>query len=509
MNKNWLFAAFFLDLIFSACAPLSGTLEVGVVTETQETSVPASATPDQPTHTPGQPTRTPEPVASTGSVMGKICYPSEFIPSMTAYFQNNETGAVSQLQITENQDSYAMELEPGDYVAYAYLVDQSISLGGMYSAAVACGLTAECTDHTILNFSVSPGESIEGIDICDWYAQDQLPPPPGRAIEEGPYVELAGLVYSDIPAEETWRIDPNGFPQRLYPEREAKPSPLGDRLLIDREDGIWLVNLISGDEINLTGDADRLEGSSQWWSANPEVIVFSSVNAQEGWMMSSGQASIVMQDGSDYQVLDESSSFWSPAPSPDGNTIAYDTGSAAWLYRMDTGKEPFDVANYGLNAPADFKIGSPSWSPDALKLAWWVGGSLGTSGEWIMALAVFDLEAMTVDFIHQYQPVGGSGGWRAPAQWSPDGQWLAFTTQGQGRVPELLVMRTDGSEVITLGSGDLPLWRPDSSKLIFIRFDPQGSSYLDSQIIMVERDLWEPIVVDLPPGSQQIMWAGN
>ena len=126
-----------------------------------------------------------------------------------------------------------------------------------------------------------------------------------------------------------------------------------------------------------------------------------------------------------------------------------------------------------------------------------------------MALAVFDLQAKTVDFIHQYQPVGGSGGWKPPAQWSPDGGWIAFTTQGQGRVPELVAMRVDGSEAITLGSGTLPLWGPDSSKLIFTRPDPGGGSFLEYKITLVERDIWQPLEIDLPPGSQQIMWASR
>jgi Tol biopolymer transport system component len=122
-----------------------------------------------------------------------------------------------------------------------------------------------------------------------------------------------------------------------------------------------------------------------------------------------------------------------------------------------------------------------------------------------MALALFDLPSKSYTFIHEFQPVGGSEGWRTPAQWSPDGEWLAFTTQGQGRVPEMIAMRVDGSEVVALGSGTLPLWSPDSSKLLFIRYS-QGS-YLESQIIMVERDTWQPTEVNLPAGSQQIQWG--
>jgi len=95
----------------------------------------------------------------------------------------------------------------------------------------------------------------------------------------------------------------------------------------------------------------------------------------------------------------------------------------------------------------------------------------------------------------------------APTQWSPDGEWLAFTTQGQGRIPELVAMRVDGTEMVALGSGTLQLWSPDSSKLLFIRYT-QGS-YLESQIIVVERDTWQLTEINLPPGSQQIQWGSH
>jgi Tol biopolymer transport system component len=139
-------------------------------------------------------------------------------------------------------------------------------------------------------------------------------------------------------------------------------------------------------------------------------------------------------------------------------------------------------------------------------LAWWVGGSFAPSGEWNLALAVFDLETNGYEFIHRYQPVGGSGGWKPPAVWSPDGEWLAFTTQGQGRVPNLVVMRVDGSQTIDLGSGAEPLWSPDSSKLIFLRPDPGGGTFLEDDLMLVNRDDWQAIPLDLPPGSRHIQW---
>ena len=160
--------------------------------------------------------------------------------------------------MAENQAIYSLELEPGEYVAFAYPLEGSITLGGMYSEAVPCGLDVECTDHTLLAFTVLPGETIEGIDICDWYAQDQVPPQPGGFTGTGPYLDIAGLVYSDLPAEETWRIDANGFPKFVYPEREARLSPDGGKVLLVRNDDICIVDLISGEQTNLSADTNRL-----------------------------------------------------------------------------------------------------------------------------------------------------------------------------------------------------------------------------------------------------------
>lgn len=115
--------------------------------------------------------------AGTGMVFGQICYPSEFIPPMLAFFENINTGEVSELPIALNQSNYSIELESGTYQAYAWLYD--FNYGGTYSEAVECGLSVNCTDHTLRSFSVQANTSLNNINICDWYGDPANIPIPG------------------------------------------------------------------------------------------------------------------------------------------------------------------------------------------------------------------------------------------------------------------------------------------------------------------------------------------
>ena len=200
-------------LVYSFCLGFAtlaacGTLEVGI--ETPGAAVGTSP----PNPGAGVDTLSPTagenipPSAEPGAVSGAICFPSETIPPMTAYFQNIDTDQVTELPIVENQTDFAVTLEPGSYIAYAYLPDGSF--GGVYSEAVACGLDVSCGDHTPIAFEVTAGVSVEGVDICDWYAQEALPPRPAG-------VPLAGLVYRTPYDGALFQVDSSGRHQELFP----------------------------------------------------------------------------------------------------------------------------------------------------------------------------------------------------------------------------------------------------------------------------------------------------
>jgi hypothetical protein len=123
----------------------------------------------------------PTPLPLSGTAAGRICYPSEHIPPMLAFFKEVNSSHLDKLQIMANQTSYQISLPPGEYVAYAWA--PSYQVGGMYSKAVPCGLTDTCTDRSPQIFSVVAGQTTRGIDLCDWIIPiNQLPIPAGSEL---------------------------------------------------------------------------------------------------------------------------------------------------------------------------------------------------------------------------------------------------------------------------------------------------------------------------------------
>jgi hypothetical protein len=91
-----------------------------------------------------------------GTVTGALCYPSEFNPPMTLYFEKVGTAETTQFSIPENQNFYSVLLPNGKYYAYAWA--PNYNLEGAY------------TDSSGLmkSFVVNGGQTTTGINLCDW-----------------------------------------------------------------------------------------------------------------------------------------------------------------------------------------------------------------------------------------------------------------------------------------------------------------------------------------------------
>lgn len=122
-----------------------------------------------------------QPLPQLGGITGALSFPSEFIPPLRVVAFNLSTGESFYVDTTENQTTYTIpELPAGTYHVVAYYFPTDIPIGDTapqilaagYSQAVPCGLSIDCTDHSLINVQVVPGEFAQDINPGDWYAPD-------------------------------------------------------------------------------------------------------------------------------------------------------------------------------------------------------------------------------------------------------------------------------------------------------------------------------------------------
>ncbi len=91
-----------------------------------------------------------------GTVTGSICYPSEFNPPMTLYFEKKGASQVIQFSISENQMDYSVLLPNGTYYAYAWA--PGFNLEGAYVNG----------DGYLKPLIVKGGRTTTDVNLCDW-----------------------------------------------------------------------------------------------------------------------------------------------------------------------------------------------------------------------------------------------------------------------------------------------------------------------------------------------------
>jgi Tol biopolymer transport system component len=306
-----------------------------------------------------------------------------------------------------------------------------------------------------------------------------------------------GLVYST--REGLWLINADEQPVQIHDNPQAILSPDGIQLVTIQQD-VWLLNLVEGSIQHLINTPDRTECCFRWWPERPDVLLFYST--EEGVEPGPGMVyrlSTIDVDGQGYRVLDTEHNTGTTsgpgefAPSPDGQTIAYGSGSTGWLYHWDEGVRAFDPADYSLTGYGEIQIDQPAWSPDGARLAWIVKGGVAADGSsaWT-GIGLFDLTARTAQVLHSHESQGV--GWPAAPVWSPDGKWLAFGDGSPSDSAGLWIARADGKEEFHLGLGGNPVWSPDGKWLAFSGFSQDGlPAYL-----LAEVETWELRPLNVP-----------
>jgi len=140
----------------------------------------------QPTATQVAPTVLPSLSPSMGTITGNLSFPSSFIPAMRVVFFSLTDGSVSYTDTGMNQGTYSMDLPTGNYhvVAYPYTAGMGAPPAGSpiaggaggYTQMVPCGLSADCSDHSLITITIVAGQTIRA-NPGDWYAPEGTFPP--------------------------------------------------------------------------------------------------------------------------------------------------------------------------------------------------------------------------------------------------------------------------------------------------------------------------------------------
>jgi len=120
---------------------------------------------------------------ATASISGKLSDPAKTLPAMRVVAFNLKNGAYYTAEIRSSGRYQIDHLPAGGYHVVAYPITKtgSSDLIGGYSQAVLCGLSVNCTDHSLILIRVVDGAQVSGIDPIDFNAPaGAFPQDPGH-----------------------------------------------------------------------------------------------------------------------------------------------------------------------------------------------------------------------------------------------------------------------------------------------------------------------------------------
>jgi Tol biopolymer transport system component len=233
-------------------------------------------------------------------------------------------------------------------------------------------------------------------------------------------------------------------------------SPSGTKVAVDRSDGTMLVTTIA------TGARERLDAPPCYtpvWAPDEKTIA---CDYGEPWIIST----LELQTGEKRTLTDASVVSMAPAWSPHSQTIAYVTYGALMLMGRD-GSGKHRVADAGSD-PDD---GPVVWSPDGRQIAYLLDNSV-----WIV----------NVDGGERRMLLESGGRGTKLLAWSPDGRHIAVT-HGDGDW-EIFVIEVESGEARNLTDNDGvndqgAVWSPDSRYVAYI-----SSTWDDSNVLVARVD---------------------
>jgi Tol biopolymer transport system component len=236
-------------------------------------------------------------------------------------------------------------------------------------------------------------------------------------------------------------------------------SPDGRRLAFVLRDGIWTMDLETGEQELVAAVECR---GVRWW------------DCELAW--SPGGGMLAVTEGSQLLLVDVASGavvvridqrgtkIRSPAWSPDGAALAFFVDST--LSTAPAASGPATVVVEESDAvwlPRDI-----AWSPDGRTLAWMAFPDAAPTDRKHIVIAASNADGSNQRVLFDAGScVCISGNWGPPGfGWSPDGTQMAFVTQGRGQFEPasggLFVVEADGTipRLLAPSDGGRPLWQP-------------------------------------------------
>jgi hypothetical protein len=115
-----------------------------------------------------------------GTITGKLCYPSDFLPQGEIVAKDTENGKLYTQNyagsINGGSSAYSFQLPVGTYnvryQAHASGNNKSLFISGYYTKCATNNSQDGCNaadGHALIKISVLPNQTIQGIDLCDFY----------------------------------------------------------------------------------------------------------------------------------------------------------------------------------------------------------------------------------------------------------------------------------------------------------------------------------------------------
>ncbi len=258
-------------------------------------------------------------------------------------------------------------------------------------------------------------------------------------------------------------VSPTTFGTFDVPTIAFHSDPDGrDDTYVMREDGTAVVAVTDGEETI----------ARPFWSPDGARLVVSCCTA--------GFGRLFLFDGpgsSAVELAPDVAGATSPAWSPDGSTIAFESIDDRSLYEVDvSGAVP------GTPRPLGLSGAGPSWSPDGERIAYFADHQ-GEADIYTSAADGTDVVRLTRDVAPDYSPA-----------WSSDGRILFVSERGGDQ--DIYVMEADGSGQLDVSRNpwpdDSPAWSPDGRLIAYVAYldgaDPHTIGDGNAEIFVVAAD---------------------